>query len=174
MCIYRRQSLSESSRSRAARRNSSSDRAVSHLEAHLGYWLRFVSNHVSQGFQRKVEAAGVTVSEWVILRELLRLGSTSPTALCDAIGMTKGAVSKLISRLEHKQLITRTSGSDDRRTQTIELTRAGKTLVPKLARLADDNDEEFFACLSAQARADLVGALRTLVKVHQFKSKPVD
>ncbi|MEI9903207.1 MAG: hypothetical protein WDN06_03970 [Asticcacaulis sp.] len=42
----------------------------SHLEAHLGYWMRFVSNHVSQAFARKVEAHGVTVAEWVVLREL--------------------------------------------------------------------------------------------------------
>ena len=38
------------------------------LEAHVGYWLRFVSNHVSQAFRRKVEARGVSVSEWVAMR----------------------------------------------------------------------------------------------------------
>lgn len=27
--------------------------AVSELEAHLGYWLRFVSTHVSHSFQKK-------------------------------------------------------------------------------------------------------------------------
>ena len=27
--------------------------SVSELEAHLGYWLRFVSNHVSHSFQKK-------------------------------------------------------------------------------------------------------------------------
>ncbi|MEG2964613.1 MAG: MarR family transcriptional regulator, partial [Janthinobacterium sp.] len=43
---------------------------VSELEAHLGYWLRFVSNHVSHSFQKKAEANGVTVSEWVVLREM--------------------------------------------------------------------------------------------------------
>ena len=30
---------------------------VPELTAHLGYWLRFVSNHVSRAFARKVEAA---------------------------------------------------------------------------------------------------------------------
>ena len=32
---------------------------ISPLEAHLGFWMRAVSNQVSQGFKRKVEARGV-------------------------------------------------------------------------------------------------------------------
>lgn len=44
---------------------------VPDLTAHLGYWLRYVSNHVSQAFARKVEANGVTVAEWVLMRRLL-------------------------------------------------------------------------------------------------------
>ena len=38
---------------------------VSALDAHLGYWLRAVSNHVSHAFKTKVERHGVTVAEWV-------------------------------------------------------------------------------------------------------------
>ena len=43
---------------------------LSPLESHLGYWLRYVSNHVSHAFALKVAARGVTVAEWVVLREL--------------------------------------------------------------------------------------------------------
>ncbi|MFY0536427.1 hypothetical protein [Nannocystis pusilla] len=63
---------------------------VSGLEAHLGYWLRLVSNQVSHAFRLKVEAEGVSVSEWVVLRELYRLASGSPGALVRSLGMTKG------------------------------------------------------------------------------------
>ena len=52
----------------------SKETAVSDLTAHLGYWLRYVSNHVSHAFARKVEARGVTVAEWVLLRQLLESG----------------------------------------------------------------------------------------------------
>ena len=38
------------------------------LDAHLGYWLRFVSNHVSLGFSQKLAAREVTLAEWVLLR----------------------------------------------------------------------------------------------------------
>ena len=147
---------------------------VSALDSHLGYWLRFVSNHVSQSFQRKVEAAGVTVSEWVILRELHRLGSTSPGALAQVIGMSKGAVSKLMARLEGKDLVTRLVVAEDRRQHEIGLTRTGRLLVPRLARLADQNDAEYFGHLTQPQRETLLGAMQEIVRIHGLKEFPVD
>ena len=73
-------------------------RQASGLEDHVGYWLRFVSNHVSHAFAQKVEAHGVTVAEWVVLRRLLDLGDAAPSALADGLGMTRGAISKLVDR----------------------------------------------------------------------------
>jgi len=70
------------------------------LEAHLGFWLRFVSNHVSVRFQQLLEAKGVTVTEWVALRTLWSQNETTHAALIQAMGMTKGAASKVITRLE--------------------------------------------------------------------------
>src|SRR5690242_9818086 len=72
----------------------SKERHVSELAAHLGYWLRFVSNHVSQAFARKVEARGVTVAEWVLLRQLLDEEALAPSRLSERMGMTRGTVSK--------------------------------------------------------------------------------
>ena len=65
---------------------------VSDLETHLGYWLRYVSNHVSQAFARKVEARGVTVAEWVVLRELYDADDALPARIAERIGMTRGAI----------------------------------------------------------------------------------
>ncbi len=45
-------------------------RTSSALEAHLGYWMRFVSNHVLHAFRLKVESHGVTMAEWVVMRAL--------------------------------------------------------------------------------------------------------
>lgn len=147
---------------------------VSPLEAHLGYWLRFVSNHVSHAFRQKVEAQGVTVSEWVVLRELYGPCPRSPGALVEATGMTKGAVSKLLDRLERKGLLVRSPVEGDRRQHAVELTPEGRALVPHLARLADDNDHEFFGHLPASVRDELVRLMREIVGRHQLKSVPVD
>ncbi|QOY90884.1 MarR family winged helix-turn-helix transcriptional regulator [Paludibaculum fermentans] len=146
--------------------------AVSSLESHIGFWLRFVSNHVSQGFARKLENTGVTVAEWVILRELFDARETSPSRLAASSGLTRGAVSKLIDRLLLKGLVTRKEAGDDRRFQEVNLTAAGRAAVPALAALADRNDEEFFSHLPAKEREQLVSILRKLVAANQLKRMP--
>lgn len=147
---------------------------VSDLEKHAGYWLRFVSNHVSHAFARKVEGRGVTVAEWVLLRQMLSAGAANPSQLADAVGMTRGAVSKLVERLCRKKLTVRSSSEGDRRYHTVELTAAGKQLVPVLARLADENDREFFGHLKSNERNRLLSLLQDIVRRHGWKDLPVD
>lgn len=147
---------------------------TSRLEDHLGYWLRYVSNHVSHAFARKVQARGVTVAEWVVLRELFEAGETAPSGLAARIGMTRGAVSKLVDRLEAKELIVRLHAADDRRFQSIALSKAGRTLVPQLAHLADVNDAEFFGHLPPSRRKALEVTLRDIVRRHALRAVPLE
>ena len=144
------------------------------LEAHLGFWLRFVSNHVSLRFQKLLEARGVTVTEWVALRTMLDQPETSHAGLIQALGMTKGAASKLISRLEEKGLARRALAEGRAREQVLVLTAAGRALVPQLARLADANDEHFFSHLGAAQRNALMHTMQALVKHHQLDELPTD
>lgn len=148
---------------------------ASKLTEHIGYWMRLVSNNVSQSFARKLESSGVTVAEWVILREMYSGDeSTSPSAVADLTGLTRGAVSKLVSRLLEKGLVLRDESSNDRRYQDIKLTVKAVNLVPKLASLADQNDEEFFSKLTKTERIQLIEILQKLAKIHQIKNKPID
>lgn len=151
-----------------------SDSDISSLESHLGFWLRFVSNHVSSQFALLVEKEGVTISEWVALRHLFKSTASSTAELIDALGMTKGAVSKVVSRLEEKQYLKRVTSDTDKREQLLVLTSSGKTVVPRLAALADENDTNFFGHLSLTKRNDLMEILKDIVVVHQLKELPVD
>lgn len=146
--------------------------SVSTLESHAGFWLRLVSNHVSHGFARKLAGSGATVAEWVILGEIFDAGETSPSRLAASTGLTRGAVSKLVDRLVHKGLVSRAEADRDRRFQDVGLTAAGRTVVPRLAALADRNDEEFFCRLSAKEREALVATLKKLVSAHELKGAP--
>jgi DNA-binding MarR family transcriptional regulator len=147
---------------------------VSELESHTGFWLRFVSNHVSQGFARRLVASGVTVAEWVVLREMYGCETTSPSVLAERTGMTRGAASKLVDRLVGKRLVSRQGRRDDRRFQDIGLTAAGRRMVPGLAGVADENDEEFFSALTRSEREALIATLKKLVRVHGLHRVPMD
>jgi DNA-binding MarR family transcriptional regulator len=151
----------------------SSQAGVSDLRSHTGFWLRFVSNHVSHSFARKLVGSGVTVAEWVVLREMFDASTTSPSALAAATGLTRGAISKLIERLVQKDLVSRAEAVGDRRFQDVRLTSSGRMLVPKLAALADENDHEFFSQLDVGERERLVTTLKKLVAANKLKQIPI-
>jgi DNA-binding MarR family transcriptional regulator len=158
---------------RKTTRSAASRPQVSELESHLGFWLRYVSNHVSGEFQKAVEANGVSVSEWVALRRLFLPGGASPAELVAALGMTKGAISKIVSHLQEQGLVERTQVATDRRAQRVVLTAAGSVLVPRLAALADQNDDAFFGYLSRRQRDELMHLMQDIVRRNQFVTIPV-
>ena len=147
---------------------------ASELRKHVGFWLRFVSNHVSHAFARRLLESGATVAEWVVMREMFDEDQTSPGLLAERIGMTRGGVSKLVDRLVGKEFVTRRERADDRRFQSIALTAAGRRLVPQLARLADENDEEFFHPLTRREREALVVTMKKLVRAHGLQTLPME
>ena len=147
---------------------------VSELTAHLGFWMRMVSNHVSHAFAAKLAGRGVTVAEWSLMRTLHDKAPTPPSRLADEMGMTRGAITRLADRLIAKSLIMREASPDDGRAQTLALTKRGIDLVPELARLADRNDAEFFACLTADEREGLERLLKRLVERGQMTAIPVE
>jgi DNA-binding MarR family transcriptional regulator len=122
---------------------------------------------------QNVEAKGVTVAEWAVMREMLEAGPVIPSQLAERLGMTRGAISKLVERLCHKEFVKRTASDGDRRYQSVALTAKGKKLVPKLAQLADENDREFFGHLAMDQRNDLVQLLEDVVYRHGWKDVPV-
>jgi DNA-binding MarR family transcriptional regulator len=147
---------------------------VSDLQDHLGYWLRYVSNQVSQAFARKVLARDVTVAEWVMLRVLFQHEALAPSALAERLGMTRGAISKLSDRLVSKALVTRTADERDRRYQELAITATGRALVPELAALADQNDAEFFGHLTAADRAAMTRIMQDIIRRHGVRALPVE
>ena len=150
------------------------NKVVSNLEDHLGYWLRYVSNQVSHAFARKVLARDVTVAEWVMLRVLYEHDALAPSKLAERMGMSRGAISKLTDRLAGKQLMRRTADKNDRRYQALELTAAGRALVPELSALADQNDAEFFSHLASADREAMIRIMQDIVRRLGLRAPPVE
>ncbi len=149
--------------------------APSPLDAHLGFWFRFVSNNVSARFKSLVEEReGCSVTEWVALRALYDKPGTSHADLIQALGMTKGATSKVVTRLEERGLAKRKMAEGSGREQLIILTQKGTDLVPRLAALADENDAHFFGHLSELEKTALFNALKALVAQHELQGPPVN
>jgi DNA-binding MarR family transcriptional regulator len=133
------------------------------LKEHLGYRLRQASNYVSHEFARKLAIKGVTVAEWGLMRMLYGRKPASATRVAEEMGMTCSAITKLTDRLIAKNLMLRESDPHYGRPQTLRLTAKGARLMPELAALADTNEAECFAHLSARERLDLMRILKDTV-----------
>lgn len=148
---------------------------VTELKSHIGYRMRVISNAVSHSFARALAETDVTVAEWVILREMYSGDqTTSPSVVAEMTGLTRGAVSKLIERLLQKGFVTRSEAEGDRRFQEIKLTTAALKLVPKLALIADKNDDKFFSVLTAAEKKSLMGILIKLASSHELNATPIE
>ncbi len=153
---------------------STSDNGISGLDDHLGYWLRFVSNHVSDAFQKRLAGHGVTVAEWVTMRSLHDAPGCSLGELAARMGMNKGAVSRLVDRLHERGLAARLRNNEDKRGVSITLTAEGTRLLPALAAAADRNDEHFFGHLSPSDAGRLLEILQGIVRKHTLHQKPIN
>ena len=136
---------------------------ISSLEDHLGYWLRLLSNAVSDSFARRLESRGVSVPQWVVLRLLFDREECSLGVLAGALDMDKGALSRMIDRLLKLGLVKREESAVSRRQVALSLTAKARALVPKLARAADENDRAFFGALSARQRTEFLHLIKLLV-----------
>ncbi len=129
-------------------------------ERSLATMLRMAAGRLAVAEAAALRAQGVTAAEAVLLRELHAAGAVAPSVLADRLGMTRGAVTKLVDRLKAKQYLVRAKGRGDGRMQTIALTGAGAKLVPELDAVAADVERAVFARLDAAGRTGLVKGLR--------------
>ena len=126
----------------------------------LATLLRMAAGRLAVAEAAALRAKGVTAAEAVLLRELHAAGAVAPSVLADRLGMTRGAVTKLVDRLKAKQYLVRAKGRGDGRMQTIALTGAGAKLVPELDAVAANVERAVFGRLDAAGRAGLVKGLR--------------
>jgi len=154
--------------------NATTTRQLSQLESHLGYWLRRVSNAVSGTFAHALQEKQTSVAEWVLLRELYERGQTAPGELADSLGLTRGAVSKIVDKLDAKGWIQTEAKEGDSRFRLLSLTRAGRRSLPVLSEIADQNDARYFDCLSAREKSILRELLVKLADHNHIHDVPTE
>lgn len=137
----------------------------SELREHTGYWLRCLSNLVSSAFAERLAAKDISVAQWVVLRTLYDKRDVTLNEAAEEVGVDKSSLSRMVERLVQKGLVIRAEGSN-RRSVSLTLTPEAMKLVPQLARLADENDEQFFRSLSARQRKEFLSTIKQLLDAN--------
>ena len=98
----------------------------------VGYLMRRILSLVSQGVERELEPAGLTNAQWVPLLKL-QMGLASTVAeLARECDLDAGSMTRLLDRLEAKDLCRRVRSLDDRRVVNLELTDAGRIAAKEI------------------------------------------
>ncbi len=79
-----------------------------------------------------VASLEVTAAQFAILRNVLKGSAQSACELCKCMDYDRGAMSRMIDRLETKHLIRRVPLPHTRRSVALEVTDAGKAAFPKM------------------------------------------
>jgi DNA-binding MarR family transcriptional regulator len=109
---------------------------------------------------------GLNRTDLRCLSVLSQAGAASASALADAAGLTRGAMTTALDRIEAAGLAKRVWGQDDRRAVRVELTgRAKKTIGEMYGPLATEGAK----LLQAYSARDLAAVLRYLEDARRLQ-----
>ena len=132
------------------------------LHDDIGYWLSRLRMKVHSAFLAKLATENITILEWRVLIALYNNDASNIVQLANFIEVDKGAVSRVLDKLESMDLVARKAGKD-RRSISVYLSKKGEALTPKLAQLAELNEKEFFCCLNEREKRQLKSVLKKLL-----------
>jgi DNA-binding MarR family transcriptional regulator len=104
---------------------------------------------------------GLRHSERHMLDTIAKRPELNITEHADALGVTKGAVSQVVTKLEAKGFITRLKKGGNGKAVYLELTKRGRNLAEKRKQINDDTLRPFFTELRKHSdeRIDFLSAM---------------
>jgi DNA-binding MarR family transcriptional regulator len=128
--------------------------------------LAILARHTAQVRRDVLDSDDLKYGQYKVLLMLRRSGppyESSPSALADRLGLTRGALSARLGPVEEAGLITRVHETGDRRRVRVRLTDAGHAAFAAHAAAEDEGEGALLAALTEEERRTLADLLRKLV-----------
>lgn len=113
---------------------------------------------------------GITSSQFKVLIIVAQFAADTPAELCRHLSLDSGSMTRMLDRLEQKQLIARTRSATDRRQVQLALTAEGKAITDRLPQIGADAMNTLLSVLEAHEVASLE---RILTKVLLDANDPI-
>jgi DNA-binding MarR family transcriptional regulator len=98
----------------------------------IGYLMRRIISLIAQGVERELEPQGLTNAQWVPLLKLYMGRASTAAELARECELDAGAMTRMLDRLEAKDLCRRIRSLDDRRVVNLELTETGRAAAQEI------------------------------------------
>jgi len=133
----------------------------------VGYMMRRIISLMAQGIERELEPSGLTNAQWVPLLKLSMGCASTAAELARQCELDAGSMTRLLDRLEAKQLCSRVRSSDDRRVVNLELTEAGSAAAQEIPAVLCGVQNALLAGFSAEEWETLKSYLSRMLQTAQ-------
>jgi DNA-binding MarR family transcriptional regulator len=143
-------------------------------EKSVGYMIRRITSLMGQGLEREFEPCGLTNAQWMPLLKIYWGHASTVAELARGCELDAGSMTRLLDRLESKQLLRRVRSSDDRRVVNLELTDAGREVASGIPDVLCKMQNEHLAGFSKAEWQTLVGFLHRILDTAQARAASSD
>ena len=133
----------------------------------IGYLMRRIISLVSQGVERELEPSGLTNAQWVPMLKLYMGRASTAAELARQCDLDAGSLTRLLDRLEAKELCRRIRSSEDRRVVNLELTDAGRAAAQEIPGILCGVQNALLAGFSVEEWKTLQSYLRRMLDTAQ-------
>ena len=132
-------------------------------EQFLPYLLNRAAEHTSRSFQSIYKSRyGMLRTEWRVLFHLGIYENLTASQICKMAGLHKTKVSRAVTALQEKRLITKRIDESDKRFAPLMLTTKGKIVFADLSQMAEKMHHQLMAEFTKEEQAVLLKCLHHL------------
>lgn len=128
------------------------------------FWLTKLSNAMQEQFNGAISDYGLTWSQWLLLNYLRQRVNSTPAQAAEAIGVDRSAITRLVDRVEAKQLVMRMREGVDRRSISLYLTKQGMDLCGEVDIAAKQHQDKFLESLHTSEQRMLRLTLQKMLR----------
>jgi DNA-binding MarR family transcriptional regulator len=132
-------------------------------EPSLGWLLRQIKQSMICQADKLLGAHDLTHAQWAPMLRLRFQGPMSSAALARELAMDGGAMTRLLDRLEAKNLIQRERSTEDRRVVMVSLTEHGLTSMARAPAVLSQVSNEHLAGFTHEEFRSLISMLQRIV-----------
>jgi DNA-binding MarR family transcriptional regulator len=150
------------------------DRAVAARGAshRLGYLLKHAHLRYAELTSAQLEPLGISPGEWAALNCLDEQHGLSQREVAELLGVDRTTMVALVDELEARGWVKRQPQPDDRRKNIVGLTKKGRDIRQRGARVIDECERRFLAALSEADAEYLKDALAAVIVTGHQRTAP--
>jgi DNA-binding MarR family transcriptional regulator len=103
----------------------------------LGHLVNAVRNAIFAQLESELAPLELTSAQFIVVIGAMRGRARTVNEFCAFAGIDAGSMSRLLDRLEAKDIVRRVRGDADRRQVQVELTEKGQQLSPQIMPVID-------------------------------------